>query len=239
MTRLNKFVNTIQNIDHLQHELKSTSRLCINNFFTKKFSDDIYHSLDKGVNWDIAHYSNNKGHKLTFEEIKKTSDGEIKRKILEIQNCKPNEYQFLYHTYMIVTAYLEGRNPGHLLHYFLEFVNSQEFLSLIRQITGCKNIRKMDAQATYYAKGDFLREHNDADSVEGRRFAYVLNMTKNWTPDWGGILQFTKDDKIIESFVPSYNRLVIFEVPQNHLVSQVTSFAGEKRLSIAGWMYDQ
>ncbi|MFT6732310.1 MAG: SM-20-related protein [Polaribacter sp.] len=239
MAHLTKFINEIKSIEKVRGELITTSRLCINDFLSNAFSEEIYNCLDENVDWDVAYYLNDKGCKLTYEEINSASSDDLKQKYSEIENCKPNEYQFLYHTYMIVTAYLEGKNPGHLLHYFLELINSQEFLSIMRQITGCKEIIKMDAQATYYAKGNFLKEHNDADTVQGRRYAYVLNMSKNWIPDWGGLLHFTKENKVIESYAPSYNSLVIFEVPQTHFVSQVTTYAGENRLAITGWMYDQ
>ena len=79
--------------------------------------------------------------------------------------------------------------------------------------------------------------HNDDHTDEGRRMAYVLSLSENWNPDWGGNLHFVEEDKMVDSFSPTFNTLSIFEVPQQHYVSMVTPFAGGPRLSITGWMY--
>ena len=55
-------------------------------------------------------------------------------------------------------------------------------------------------------------------------------------PDWGGILQFLdRDGHVADGYVPVFNALNIFRVPQLHNVSSVVPFAGHARLSITGW----
>jgi SM-20-related protein len=69
--------------------------------------------------------------------------------------------------------------------------------------------------------------------------AYVFSFTKNWKIDWGGLLQFHDDEncKIIDSYVPAFNALTIFRVPQWHSVSYVTPFAMGPRYAVAGWYH--
>ncbi|MGH8398608.1 MAG: 2OG-Fe(II) oxygenase family protein, partial [Gammaproteobacteria bacterium] len=64
----------------------------------------------------------------------------------------------------------------------------------------------------------------------------VLNLTKDWQADWGGLLQFLGEDgKVVDTFFPSFNSLMLFQVPMWHHVSYVTPFAGHGRYAITGW----
>ncbi len=147
-------------------------------------------------------------------------------------------YGFAYESYMMVAAYLERRDPQLLLHRLLEVLNSPNYLELMRFLTD-KPVIKLDAQATRYRAGHFLRRHNDFHLSDGRLCAYVLNLTQGWQADWGGLLQFLDEEgRVTETFVPGYNQLAIFEVPQWHVVSLVAPWARAPRLSVTGWMLD-
>ena len=64
-----------------------------------------------------------------------------------------------------------------------------------------------------------------------------MNLTARWRADWGGMLLFLDDeDHVAEGYMPAFNSLNIFKVPQRHAVSIVAPFAGEPRLSITGWL---
>lgn len=146
-------------------------------------------------------------------------------------------YAFAYESYMMVRAYKEGRDPGLLLHRVLEFLNSPEYVAFARVLTGDAGIQKMNAQATRYRAGHFLRRHDDYDAEEGRRYAYVLNLTAQWEADWGGQLQFLDAaGAVVDTLMPRYNTLSIFKVPAMHAVTLVAPWAREPRLAITGWM---
>lgn len=145
------------------------------------------------------------------------------------------QFRFAYDSYMMVRAYKEGRDPGLLLHRVLEVFNTPDFHALARALTGDARIARVDAQATRYRAGHFLREHTDHDTREGRLYAYVLNLSDHWHPDWGGLLHFIDGDAVTATFVPSFNTLNVFRVPTAHAVSQVMDWARGPRLSITGW----
>ena len=220
-------------------KLKENKIVSINGFLNQDYANALYQTLLNDTPWSYAYFSGDTGGKISPNEILSLGFDQLKDKLNGIKKCGPSEYQFLYQTYMIVTAYLKGENKGHFLHKLLEMFNSEFFVGLMKAITACNDIIKIDAQATNFIKGGFIKEHNDADSIKGRRYAYVLSMTKDWVADWGGLLHFTKQGQVTKTFVPAYNRLTIFEVPQTHYVSQVTTFAGENRFAVTGWMYDQ
>ena len=148
-----------------------------------------------------------------------------------------DDYAYLYHSYPLVTAYLERWSPGSPHDQLLEELNGEAFLTLLRDVTGMQDVVKADGQATLYAPGNFLWPHSDAESERGRRVAYVLNMTATqWAPQWGGYLNFFDDNwNISEAIRPSFNTLNLFAVPQWHSVSEVTSTAPIARFAVTGW----
>lgn len=130
-------------------------------------------------------------------------------------------YRFAHDSCMMVRAYKVGRDPGLLLHRVLELFNSPEYIAPMRALTGGARVRRVDAQATRYRPGQFLREHTDAHSGEGRLYAYVLNLSRDWRPDWGGLLQFIDGDRVIDTYLPRWNTLSLFAVPAAHAVKTV------------------
>lgn len=146
-------------------------------------------------------------------------------------------FRFAYDSYMMVRAYQEGRDPGLLLHRVLELFNTPDYLALMHALTGDARVHRVNAQATRYRPGHFLRYHTDIDSREGRLYAYVLNLSRDWNADWGGLLQFIDaDGRVLDSFLPRWNTLSLFAVPAGHAVSLVAPWAAQDRLAITGWL---
>jgi Rps23 Pro-64 3,4-dihydroxylase Tpa1-like proline 4-hydroxylase len=91
--------------------------------------------------------------------------------------------------------------------------------------------------ASWYAPGDFLSTHTDKGNGQ---IAFVWNLTKNWRPQYGGLLHLLNADwKTVETTItPSFNSLVLFDVRgegRPHFVSQIIPGVVEKRLAISGW----
>jgi Rps23 Pro-64 3,4-dihydroxylase Tpa1-like proline 4-hydroxylase len=108
-------------------------------------------------------------------------------------------------------------------------------LDLVRRVTGRGDINATSIQATRYRPGHFLNQHDDHNDRR-RAAAYVLNMTPHWRWDWGGALLFSdRPGHISEGFLPAFNALNMFAVPQEHQVGFVSPFAGAHRYSITGW----
>lgn len=122
------------------------------------------------------------------------------------------------------------------LRTIFDFVRSEGFVSLGRQITGDDRITFADCQLTRYRAGHFLTMHNDDVSGKNRSAAFVLSLTKNWKLDFGGLLNVLDSaGDLSQTLKPSYNQLNIFKVPQDHAVSAVAPFVTEARYAITGW----
>lgn len=147
-------------------------------------------------------------------------------------------FHFVYDRYLMIEAFKAGRDPGLVLHTVLEFFNGPQFLDFIRWFSGDRAINMVGAQATRYRPGQFLRQHDDKHADEGRRYAYVLNLSRDWQADWGGLLHFTDAaGNVVDSYLPKWNSLSLFKVPANHYVSLVAPWARQPRLAITGWWH--
>lgn len=150
--------------------------------------------------------------------------------------ARRGEFSFAYGQYPMLDAYLQKWNPGGPLDIVLEHLNDAAMIDLVREVTGITDVFKADAQATLFGPGNFLTRHDDRDAVGGRRVAYVLNLTRDWRPDWGGYLLFyDPEGDVVAGFKPRFNTLNLFTVPQQHSVSYVPPHAPAARLAITGW----
>lgn len=232
-------LNPALNPDALAATYGRQGRIFIPDALAPETAEKLAHCLREEVPWGLATQIEGQGRSLLAPELEAMDAAEWESLLSGVHEDARSGYQFLYNTYQIVTAWKEKRDPGLFLHRFFEFMNSPPVLDFVRRVTGHTDIAKADAQATRYMPGHFLRRHNDvtqAGPTDSRRAAYVFNMTRSWQADWGGLLQFLDDDGgVEESWLPSYNALVLFSIPAWHCVSCVAPFATEPRLAVTGW----
>lgn len=124
-----------------------------------------------------------------------------------------------------------------LLGGFRDFLCSAEVLDFLKAVTGAADVAFADAHGSRYRAGHFLTAHDDSQIEAGRRVAYVMSLTPQWRPDWGGLLLFyDARGNVSRGFIPAFNVLNLFRVPQPHSVSWVTPLAGAPRHSVTGWL---
>jgi len=146
-------------------------------------------------------------------------------------------FQFHYNSIRVSEEAGERRTRGLLLDRLIDALNSPRWLALFSTLTGNRDIRLVDGQATRYDPGDFLTAHDDAVAGKKRIAAYVLSLTPAWRTEWGGLLQFHEAaGDLTGALAPRFNALHVLRVPQKHSVSYVAPFAGRPRLSITGWL---
>ncbi len=125
---------------------------------------------------------------------------------------------------------------------YYHFFSSKEFRDFVAHVTSTHPLRSIDAAGQTYSDGDHLLPHDDR--LEGRKIAYVLNLTKGFTARDGGQLDFfgfsektRHPTRIVKSFTPRFNTLFLFKVsPRSfHQVREVIT--DKQRISIGGWFH--
>jgi len=117
---------------------------------------------------------------------------------------------------------------------FHKYFSSQEFIQHIAKITG-KKLKSIDMSGFIYTDTDYLLPHDDR--LEGRKIAYVVNLSKNFKKSDGGELQLFSKNKVVKSITPTYNTLTIFEVSSKSLHQVQEVFSNKKRITLSGWFH--
>ena len=221
----------------LAEEFQRERRILIKDALLAEGAERLHHCLEHEVPWGVAYVdATGQPQIIRSDKVSRYTRDDWAALNRTVQSTDPDKFQFFYNSYMMLAAYREKRDPGLILHNVVEFLNSDIFLGLVKSVTGATDVVRADAQATRYIPGSFLRKHNDLNSEGTRRVAYVLNLTKDWQADWGGLLQFLDDTgRVEETYFPLFNSLTLFEVPMWHNVSYVAPAAPRGRYAITGW----
>jgi SM-20-related protein len=212
-------------------------RLQVHDILRPEAAERAHDCLAREVPWSFTYRLDGRNVLKSPQELAAMGRDEKVRMGQAILEAAQREFAFGFMTYPMVRAYRAGDNPQLFLNRILEALASPEFIGFARAVTGDASIGHVDAQATRYTAGHFLTLHDDAD-YEGqeRRCAYVLNFSRGWRAEWGGLLQFLDEGgSVVDSFVPHFNSISLFRVPTRHIVSYVAPYATAPRLSITGW----
>ncbi len=224
----------------LHHVFKNFGRIHIPGILTAASAEKLYRHLAEKADWHLLFNVGELTYDLTHTQISELSVDKQAALMLAVEARATDHFQYMFESVKVPdtpSPFAEEARTQTALTDFHTFMNSQPVLDILRTVTGDPSITYADAQATAYGKGHFLTKHDDNVTGKHRRVAYVLNLTPNWNPDWGGLLQFLDNDgHITEAYAPKYNALNLFIVPQAHSVSYVTPFAKGKRYAVTGWL---
>lgn len=196
----------------------------------------LVESLSQDIPWKLHFNSSGNVYDLEPAQFEALPDSGKKSLTDAIHANARSNFQYLFENFPVSDMYESGYFKQHYVMRVYEFLNSKRFLSFARELTGNADIRLVDAQLTRYQPGHFLTCHDDHVPGKNRVAAYVLGLTDNWRPDWGGALNFVDGDgHIAEGYMPRLNALNVFKVPQLHSVGCVAPFAGSPRISVSGW----
>jgi Rps23 Pro-64 3,4-dihydroxylase Tpa1-like proline 4-hydroxylase len=218
--------------------LQQNGRLQVPGFFTADTAEYLHKIHVENKDWYLAYNEGDNYYESPLQQIQAAPPQQKQQLMSSIYARARKQFQYVFYQYYITQAIELNEQPGHPMHQVHEFVNGDEFLNLMRKLTGEEAIRKADSYASNYAPGHFLTTHDDRHASHDRVAAYVFSMTRNWNENWGGHLAFFDDaGNITEALIPSFNTLNIFLTPQMHSVQLVSPFAGANRTSYLGWLH--
>lgn len=223
-------------IERLRADFQRQGRVHVSDVLTPQGAETLFDVLARHTPWQLALNAGSRHRDLPAAQLA-LMPPEHRRIVTDALTEQARfGFQYVYQNYPIHDLY-EAGHRDHPLMALHEFLNSEMFLTFVRQLTGLHDIAYADSQATRFSSGHFLTTHDDDVAGKQRRAAYVLSMTPQWRADWGGILQFIDaDGHISAGITPKFNALNLFRVPQPHAVSFVTPSAAQSRYSITGWL---
>ncbi len=229
-----RMINSDLDLAHWRQILAERSRVQIPDFLQVSAANAFAEELAARIPWQLAERSDGHSHTTPRGAY---PDPETFARLLERGYARAAEsYQFAYDSYMLVKAAHEGWDPTLLVHGLLRFLNTEDYIQFARYLGDDLTITHTTAQCTRYRPGHYLMPHDDTDETEGRRYAFVINLSRDWRPDWGGQLQFLDTaGNVLETFMPRWNSLSLFRVPQRHQVTFVAPWAAHPRHAVTGW----
>lgn len=220
----------------LARKLASERRLQVRDFFVPETAERIHEILANQTPWWLAFNDGNNVQQLSPEMLSRLPPAQVQYMLDQVIERARTQYQYLYAFFPVIGNYFSN-DPKPPIARIFEFLNSPPIIDWFRKLTGRQDVNWIDAQATLYQSGHFLKSHTDRDDASVRAAAYVLNFTRLWERDWGGYLQFYNEEHDVDlALRPIFNALNIFLIPTDHSVSIVSPFAYGDRLSITGWL---
>jgi Rps23 Pro-64 3,4-dihydroxylase Tpa1-like proline 4-hydroxylase len=205
-------------------------RVRIPDILTKLSAQHVYRALEQETPWGLTCNNGKEEH-----EFASVSAEDHQQMAIAAWERAHTRFQYFYHNWHLLEGGRMRPAPDQYLGRLIKFMVSSRFLDFIGEVTGDSSINWLTATATLFKPLDFLTLHDDEHANSDRVVAFVLSMTPEWRPDWGGALQFyDSKDHIEEGYLPTFNALNLFRIPKLHSVSQVSAFGG-MRYSISGW----
>jgi Rps23 Pro-64 3,4-dihydroxylase Tpa1-like proline 4-hydroxylase len=205
--------------------------------FATEMAEALHRHLDSEIEWSRTVSEGEKAWDIGSELVSAIDPGMEAEITAAAHRAARDGFQFMFDSLIVSDDPAARTARGLLVDRVLDALNRPASLELFRAITGARDLRLISGQATRYLPGHFLTSHDDNIDGEGRIAAYVINLTRDWRPDWGGMLQFHNPAGDIPlALKPGFNTIHMFRVPQMHSVSYVTPFAAVPRYAITGWL---
>lgn len=251
-------LNKELDLDKIRFEYLKNKRIKIDNFLDPKFAELVYsgfQDITKRNLWYQSNLGNHRHYNPNLDEaqfiyehftyhFEKYPVRNSRLSHFLAFDCRRLDIDPRKTNYKEIIRSME-EHPEHELedyHPFrrvANFLNSKDTYDMFSYITGHHlTYDSVLAFASKYSQGDFMGLHDDGGHP--RKFAYVMGFTKNWLPHWGGstVITDNKREKVIETYLPSFNSIILFDVPIFHYVSPVSNYAQSDRISFTGWYFD-
>jgi Rps23 Pro-64 3,4-dihydroxylase Tpa1-like proline 4-hydroxylase len=230
-------LNPQLNLARLADRFASFGRMQIADFLTQDSANRLRDYLELTDRWRHLFNSRERTWEIPDADWEAMPRDKRDELLSVIDEGAAYDFQYQYDTIRVPDRAAERATSNTLLDQFGEFLSSPPVLDVLMRITGADDLLFADCQATRYRSGDFLTPHNDELDGMHRRFAYVLSLTPDWRPRWGGLLHFVDSTGGVEDTVtPRFNALALFAIGQSHYVSQVATYAPAPRISVTGWL---
>ncbi len=227
-----------ENMIKYQEDFKKTYKIKIDHFLNEQFAEHLYNHIiripDNQLYIACGIRNTKYEKKLTPQNAKRNQDN-----INEANKTfGKGEFAYVFHRGM-------NNVVGEITQMEMimrTILNSNEFKGLLSELTGLEITNLNTMFLSKYKSGHFLSPHSDKGNG---KIAFVINLTKNWMPQYGGNLHFLSEDRksIVETWTPAFNNMVIFYVPPDlqeniglpHFVGHVNPGIKLSRYAITGW----
>lgn len=231
--KLNKKIN----YEKVKKDFEKNNYILIEDFLDEQYAEELFNFLTYEMPldwWYSVSLSNKKEDFMTTRNLPENKYRIIQEKLMAEKTF--NKGEFSYHFYRTLGDHVEDCSCKECE--FRKWVLKDEFLTALKNMTGMKFKKYKTLFASKYSEGCFLSPHTDESNGD---IGFVLQLTKDWLPQWGGLLHFLNDDlnEVTAVKIPKFNTLTLFKLPDQkgkwHYVSHVNQGVKKSRIAITGW----
>jgi SM-20-related protein len=223
--------------DSYREELVSTGSVVIRDFLNLDYAEKLYRFFNEGMPQDWWYSVSCPGTENRIDFIRNYQENEewIQKERKHSESVF-NQGGFAYHFYRTSGNHCEGCYCEECD--FRKWLHEEELLNFISAVGGETYTRPDTIFASRYSEGSFLSPHTDQSLGD---IGFVYQLTKDWKPQWGGLLHFTDDavKNVTFTETPTFNTLTLFYLPEGtgkwHYVSHVNSGVTHHRYAYSGW----
>ena len=239
-------INPKHDAEELARTFAANKSIVIEDFFEPSYAEELYKffTIDMDSTWWFTSF---RGPAFGDPNDKTYKEGDvqsIQRTEANIEKINFETQKTYYSLSKGLFSYVFDRTTKHKDTcpckecQFKKYFGSSTILDFFSTLT-CKHLtEKGEFFCSRYSSGQFLGPHHDHNKGE---IGFVINLTKNWKPEYGGLLQFLTDDykHVTKTILPEFNKITLFEIPKEkgipHLVSHVNPGVKLNRISYTGW----
>lgn len=233
-------INPAHSVEELARIFAANKSIVINDFLEPSYAEDLYNFFNKEMpnEWWFASYKD-MGDSKDYKQTKFLQHFPENQEFIEFEKQKANHA--LLEGYF---SYIFDRTTPHKPKCpckecnFKRHLGGTTFLDFVSTLT-CEHLTQTNELfASRYTSEQFLGPHHDKNKG---KIGFVLNLTKDWKPEYGGLLHFMEKDykTVTKVILPEFNKLTLFSVPVQagipHFVSRVVPNLKLNRISYTGW----
>lgn len=217
-------------------------RVQVSDFLTPAMAEAVAEALVDRGQWHLSYGPNAQGVHYR-RPISAENEQEAQAAMVErLRHRQGNTFGKIHDTYAPWSGEPVPTEPRALLavNALMAIVSGPVFRNYLQVLCAEPALHLNLVRATRYRPGHFLSRHDDKIRLAGktRALAFVLNLSRDWQADWGGLLLFENAaHQATQVMHPLWNSLSVFRVPQTHSVTQVAPWAQGSRLALSGWMF--
>lgn len=228
-------INPELDLNALGKAFAKSNRLQVRDFLTSESAEALYDQIVNHTVWDWTFREDDQVRSLAGTEHTKFPVDQQKALWRKAYLRAQDDQQFIYFKFDIDEQRAANPDAENPLFDLPGFLNSEPALSAAKTISGVGDIASATADAVWFSRDQFITSRDNLDDGDQNRLVFFIDLAKDWQADFGGLLQFFDDDMdLAEAFLPRFNSLTIFTVPQRHAMSYVTPFMENFRVGIAG-----
>jgi SM-20-related protein len=240
-------LNPKLDVDKLAEAFRAAGRVRVREVLHSTCADELYQHLHRVARWQTFVVANEKRLGTPVQDVPLTPEEDAEIRGLAYESAR-TRFASLYDATGLFSEDIEGsseavaRGEHSVLDSFRQFLASEAFMDFARRVTGHSDLARVEIQGTRFRPGHFVTFHSatrSADKSRKRRACFFFNLTPEWKPERGGMVEFRTREAadVIEAYMPVFNALDIVSFPHGYWVSPVALFSPDPVISIAGRLY--